>query len=162
MGTFIDIETLVSQLKPKELRKLIMSYIEVVNKLPEDIPKKRIDVGIIVKSLNSEQDITFFKDFFISLGQTCKTAEKGIKVGHVFITQTQVKVIRLKGIVTKEDIEIQNDDAAVEEVKVDEGHKPNVDVDIQDDVLCQFSTPDLRKYLLSFMKLIDKAITIEE
>ena len=182
--TFTNIETLVGELKPKELRKLLMSYIEVVNKQPDGTTKKGIDVAAIGKSLNIGKDVGFLEEFFISLGNTCKTAEKGIKVGHVFITQTQVKAIRLKGISCKEDIEIgdaidkfkvdrgRNSNVSVEtksspddELKVDKNHNPNVIVGTKSstgDVLSQFSTPVLRKFILSFMKLIDKSTTLEE
>jgi hypothetical protein len=46
----VDIQTLVSDLKPKELRKLIMLYIEFVTKLPEEASKKKFDIGNIVKT----------------------------------------------------------------------------------------------------------------
>ena len=61
----------------------------------------------IVKILNIDKSIRFFADFFISLGRACKTAEKGIKIGHVFLTQTQVKAIRIKGIVCEDEIAIE-------------------------------------------------------
>jgi len=111
----IDIQTLVDDLKPKVLRKLIMSYIEIVSKLPENTPKEKFDIASIIKPLNTEKNFRFFVDFFISLGHACQTAEKGIKVGHVFLTQTQVKAIRNKGISCEDDIDMNTDGKLVEE-----------------------------------------------
>merc|ERR1719348_2052794 len=105
-GNIVDIQKLVDDLKPKVLRKLIMSYIEIVSKLPENAPKEKFDIASIIKSLNTEKNFGFFVDFFISLGYVCSSAEKGIKVGHVFLTQTQVKAIRNKGISGKDDIDM--------------------------------------------------------
>jgi len=113
----IDIQTLVDDLKPKMLRKLIMSYIEIVSKLPENAPNEKFDIASIIKSLNTEKNFRFFVDFFISLGHACQTAEKGIKVGHVFLTQTQVKAIRNKGISCEDDIDM-NTEGKIDKVKV--------------------------------------------
>jgi len=225
----VDIQTLVSELKPKELRKLIMSYIEFVTKLPEEASKKKFDIGNIVKTLNSDKSIRFFADFFISLGHACKTAEKGIKVGHVFLTQTQVKAIRLKGIACEDDIDIEKseqigadnkgvdnvgdcegkveqtmnvdqmktclgkkEEKKVEEVEIIEeeivvknqcNNDGKIVGEIQEvkalselkvpdskvpesssheEALGKLETPQLRKFLLSFMKLIDNSITLDE
>merc|ERR1719184_265388 len=94
-----------------------MSYIEVVIKIPENAPKEKFELGIITKAVNTEKNLRFFANFFISLGHSCQTAEKGIKVGHVFLTQTQVKAIRLKGISCEDDIDM-NTEGKIDEVKV--------------------------------------------
>ena len=120
----IDIQTLVDDLKPKVLRKLIMSYIEIVSKLPENTPREKFDISSILKSLNTEKNFRFFVDFFISLGHACQTAEKGIKVGHVFLTQTQVKAIRNKGISCEGDIDM-NTEGKIDSDKVAIIDKPS-------------------------------------
>ena len=212
----IDIQTLVSDLKPKELRKLIMSYIEVVSKLPDEASKDKFDIQNIVKTLNSEKTFRFFVDFFISLGHACLTAEKGIKVGHVFLTQTQVKAIRLKGIKCEKDIDMKPSEKPkekveminevtkpkedknpaesvetnvdkvqeiskehydgkemdeIEEIKIDGGLQPSTSicsnsadlkVSAHENVLNKYSTTELRKFIFSFMKMIDKTVTLGE
>merc|ERR1712227_340942 len=100
-----NLDKLVEELKPKELRKVIMSYVSSISNLPEEPEKRKVNVAAAIASVNSEKDISFFEDFFISLGQNCLKAEKGIKVGHVFVTQVQVKTIRGKGVLSKKDIE---------------------------------------------------------
>jgi len=100
-----NLDKLVEELKPKELRKVIMSYVSSISNLPEEPEKRKVNVAGAIASVNSEKDISFFEDFFISLGQNCLKAEKGIKVGHVFVTQVQMKTIRGKGVLSKKDIE---------------------------------------------------------
>ena len=85
-----DLDKLVEELKPRLLRKLIMAYMDVLSKLPEDAAVRRVNVAKLVEGLNSEKDVQFFEEFFVSLGQNCKKAEKGIKAGPMFINQNQV------------------------------------------------------------------------
>ena len=100
----VDIEKLSQELKPKELRKLIMAYIGAISILPENPEQRKVEVAEVIKKINSEKEIEFFENFFISLGQQCVKAEKGIKVGHVFVTQMQVRSIRGRGILCRADI----------------------------------------------------------
>lgn len=99
-----DLDKLVEQLKPKELRKLIMAYIEAVSSLPEDAARRSVNIAAVTANINTDKDSKFFEDFFVSLGQNCKKAEKAIKVGHVLVTMMQIKTIRSRGVLTKGDI----------------------------------------------------------
>ena len=74
-----DLDKLVEQLKPKELRKLIMAYIEAVSSLPEDAARRSVNIAAVTANINTDKDSEFFEDFFVSLGQNCKKAEKAIK-----------------------------------------------------------------------------------
>lgn len=99
-----DLDKLVEQLKPKELRKLLMAYIEAVSSLPEDAARRSVNIAAVTANINTDKDSAFFEDFFVSLGQNCKKAEKAIKVGHVLVTMMQIKTIRSRGVLTKDDI----------------------------------------------------------
>ena len=99
-----EIAKLAEEMKPKELRKIIMAYIGAITNLPENPEKRIINVEALVAGVNTEKDLEFFAEFFVSLGQNCLRAEKGFKVGHMLVTMSQVKIIRSRGVLVKEDI----------------------------------------------------------
>ena len=99
-----DISKLAEELKPKELRKIIMAYIGALGSMPEDQDKRIINVEAVVAGVNTEKDLDFFAEFFVSLGQNCLRVEKGFKVGHMLVTMAQVKTIRARGVLVKEHI----------------------------------------------------------
>ena len=101
---FKDIQKLAEEMSPKLLRKLISNYVAEISKYPDDQNKRNINIPAIVSGLNSDKSREFFEDFFVSLGQNCRTAEKAFKVGHLLVTMAQIKTIRGKGILTKKDI----------------------------------------------------------
>merc|ERR1712110_171226 len=106
-------------MKPKELRKIIMAYIGAITNLPESPEKRVINVEAIVSGVNTEKDLDFLAEFFVSLGQNCLRAEKGFKVGHMLVTMAQVKIIRTRGVLVKEDIVNGPVPEKVEEKKVE-------------------------------------------
>ena len=114
-----DITNLAEEMKPKELRKIIMAYIGAITNLPESPEKRVINVEAIVAGVNTEKDLDFLAEFFVSLGQNCLRAEKGFKVGHMLVTMAQVKTIRTRGVLVKEDIVNGPVPEKVEEKKVD-------------------------------------------
>lgn len=69
--------------------------------------------------VNTEKDLDFLAEFFVSLGQNCLRAEKGFKVGHMLVTMAQVKIIRTRGVLVKEDIVNGPVPEKVEEKKVE-------------------------------------------
>ena len=99
-----DISKLAEELKPKELRKIIMAYIGALGSMPEDQDKRIINVEAVVAGVNTEKNLDFFAEFFVSLGQNCLRVEKGFKVGHMLVTMAQVKTIRARGVLVKEHI----------------------------------------------------------
>ena len=100
----VPLDSLAEQITPRLLRKVIMAYIDHLKKLPEQSPKEKVDVGAVVAGLSCDQPVTFFQSLLHSLGQSSRKADKGVKVGHVLVTQMQVKAIRQKGITVLADI----------------------------------------------------------
>ena len=136
---------ILDDLKPNELRKLIMCYMEIVTKMAENKSKRKINIEEIAKSTKIEKDIQFFEDFFLYLGKQCRHAIKGVKVGHVFVTQAQVNMIKTRGIMTRQDLEKEDDAEPKEE-----------------NICSLFAAADLRKILLNFMKVIQNTMTLEQ
>ena len=134
-------EKLCEELTPKQTRKLVMAYMEIVSKLPEKNPRNKIDPQSIAKNANIEKDSAFLEKFFLEFGQRCKAAVKGMKVGSVFVTQTQVKAVLSRGIMEQEHI-------------LKEGEK-EVQGEQTGDIFSDYSPDQLRKLLLSFLKLMD-------
>jgi len=139
-------DKIMTELKPNELRKLIMCYMEAVSKLPEKKSSRKINVREIVKNTKIEKSDSFFENFVLYLGQQCRFAIKGVKIGHVFVTQAQVNMIKTRGVMSREDIDISDDK----------------DEKIEEKVSSLFSAQDLRKVLLNFMKLIQGSITLNQ
>merc|ERR1712227_992753 len=52
-----NLEKLVEELKPKELRKVIMSYVSSISNLPDDPDKRKVNVAAAIASVNSEKGI---------------------------------------------------------------------------------------------------------
>ena len=136
-----------------------MAYMDVLSKLPEDATIKKVNVAKVTNGLNSGKDMAFFEDFFVSLGQNCKKADKGIKAGPLFINQTQVKssiniliskrsfllfkvkTIKSKGVLTKKDI--CNEDIAlakeaeIEKAKLSEAINKEKSKDTENNVVAE-------------------------
>ena len=62
-----------------------MAYIGELAKLPEDVEDRSVNIGPVISSINTDKDTVFFEDLFVSLGQNCVAAEKGIKVNTIFL-----------------------------------------------------------------------------
>jgi len=137
---------IINEFTPSELRKLIMCYMEAVTKLAENKTKSKVNLEEIAKNAKIEKEKSLFDNFFLYLGQQCRFAIKGVKIGHVFVTQTQVNLIKSRGVMNREDIQTSDDSTAK----------------IEENICSLFSAQDLRKILLNFMKLIQNTITLEQ
>ena len=138
----VDVEKICEDLTPKQIRKLVMAYMEVVGKMPEKNPRTKIDPLAIAKSANINKDMAFLEKFFFAFAHGCRNSFKGMKFGSVFVTQSQVKAVLAKGIMGPEHIlregEVQ---AATEQTG---------------DVFSDFRPDQLRKLVLGFLKVMDQ------
>merc|ERR1719184_778016 len=87
------LDGLSKELRPSELRKVVMAYIGMLSRTED----RTIDVAKLCNSSQPEIKTNFLIKFLLSLGEVCKVAKKGLKVGHVFITQSQVTLIQERG-----------------------------------------------------------------
>jgi len=142
-------KAIIEELKPSELRKLMMCYMEAVTKNNEYKVKMKMNLEEIRRASKTEKSCEFLENFFLYLGRQCKSAIRGVKFGHVFVNQSQVNLIKERGILSKEDIK------KVEHVE--KGKEP-VDTSIGN----LFTSQDLRKILLNFMKVIQSAMTLQQ
>ena len=140
-----DMEKICEELTPKQIRKLVMAYMEIVSNLPEKNPRNKIDPQTIAQKANLEKDSAFLEKFFLAFGHGCRNAFKGMKVGSVFVTQTQVKGVMAKGIMGPEHILREGEEAAPEEQT--------------GDIFSDYSPDQLRRLLLAFLKLMDRGTT---
>jgi len=138
-----DMAKICEELTPKQMRKLVMAYMDVVSKLPEKNPRNKIDPQAVAKIANLEKDSTFLERFFLAFGQECQAASKGVKVGSVFVTQTQVRAVLAKGILGREHLLKEGEQAAA--------------ADQTGDVFSDFAPADLRRLVLSFLKLMERS-----
>ena len=138
----VDVEKICEDLTPKQIRKLVMAYMEVVGKMPEKNPRTKIDPLAIAKSANINKDMAFLEKFFFAFAHGCRNSFKGMKFGSVFVTQSQVKAVLAKGIMGPEHIlregEVQ---AATEQTG---------------DVFSDFRPDQLRKLVLGFLKVMEQ------
>jgi len=135
-----NLDKLSKELRPGELRKVLMAYIGM---LPRS-ENRAIDVVKLRESSQPEMKIDFLKKFLLSLGEVCQAAKAGLKVGHVFITASQVALIQERGA-------------------IDHLHLTRVWTETQDsDPLETLSPNILRKVLLGFVKLIEGKTTLEQ
>jgi len=135
-----NLDKLSKELRPSELRKVLMAYIGMLPRTEN----RAIDVVKLRESSQPEMKIDFLKKFLLSLGEVCQAAKAGLKVGHVFITASQVALIQERGA-------------------TDHLHLTRVWTETQDsDPLETLSPNILRKVLLGFVKLIEGKTTLEQ
>merc|ERR1712013_319151 len=135
-----NLDKLTKELRPNELRKVLMAYIWMLPRTEN----RAIDVVKLRESSQPEMKIDFLKKFLLSLGEVCQAAKAGLKVGHVFITASQVALIQERG--------------ATEHL-----HFTRVWKETQDsDTLETLSPKILRKVLLGFVRLIEGKTTLEQ
>ena len=100
----VDVEKTCENLTPKQIRKLVMAYMEVVGKMPKKNPRTKIDPVAIAKSANINKDMAFLEKLFFAFAHGCRNSFKGMKFDSVFFTQSQVKAVLAKGIMGPEHI----------------------------------------------------------
>ena len=101
--TVEDIPT--GDLKPKDLRSLIMSYIEMINKVTSRKPRSKFNLYELKQLAKVDKNMRFFEEFCLAVARKCQSVKKGFKVGHIFVTHSQVNLILNHGILSKADIE---------------------------------------------------------
>ena len=91
-------------LKPKDLRSLIMAYNDMVTQHSTLPDREKYDMTKLQEASKIEKPLKFFEDFCFALYTKCENVRKGFKVGHIFVTQAQVKMILNHGIINHKDI----------------------------------------------------------
>ena len=137
-----NLDGLSKELRPSELRKVVMAYIGMLSRTED----RKIDVGKLRDSSQPEIEIDFLIKFILSLGQVCKVAKKGLKVGHVFITQSQVTLVQERG--------------ALELSHLTGAGKQSPSGTQDSDILAKLGPNALRKVLLGFVQLIEGKTTL--
>ena len=138
----VDVEKICEDLTPKQIRKLVMAYMDVVGKMPEKNPRTKIDPLAIAKNANINKDMAFLEKFFFAFAHGCRNSFKGMKFGSVFVTQGQVKAVLAKGIMGPEHI-------------LREG-EVQVATEQTGDVFSDFRPDQLRKLVLGFLKVMEQ------
>ena len=137
----VDVEKICEDLTPKQIRKLVMAYMDVVGKMPEKNPRTKIDPIAIAKTANINKDMAFLEKFFFAFAHGCRNSFKGMKFGSVFVTQSQVKAVLSKGIMEGEHILREGEVQAPTEQTGD---------------FSDFRPDQLRKLVLGFLKVIEQ------
>ena len=168
------LDCISEEMKPSDLRKLLMTYIDMVTLKNNSKSSAKIKLEEVRKTSKIDKDDQFVETFLLQLGNKCRTVTKGVKVGHVFVTQLQANMIRTAGVMRAEDLSREpftEPEAATEGVKpanngvikVAAAAPPAAEPTITDSDLISKLTPmKLRKILMSFMQFIDKKTTIEK
>ena len=98
-----DIPT--GDLKPKELRAIIMGYIEMINKVKDDQTRAKFNLLELKQVTKIDKNMGFIEEFCLALARKCQSVKKGFKVGHIFVTHSQVNLILNHGILSRADID---------------------------------------------------------
>jgi len=136
------LDGLSKELRPSELRKVVMAYIGMLSRIED----RTIDVVKLRDSSQPEIETDFLIKFLLSLGEVCKVAKKGLKVGHVFITQSQVTLIQERG--------------ALEPSHLTGVVKQFPSGTQGPDILAKLGPNAFRKILLGFVQLIEGKTTL--
>lgn len=152
-----ELSKLTKEMKQNELRKLIMAYINMIMKFKTST-KSKLNISELKKTSKTDQNESFIERFLVALGTRCGEAEKGVMVGHVFLTPAQVSIIRQKGVLTEHDLEV-NEESSKEELTV---KKTSPQENNTDNVLSKYSPKELRQFLQGLMKILDRKITLLE
>ena len=136
------LDELSKELRPSKLRQVVMAYIGMLSRTED----RTVDVVKLRDSSQPEIETDFLVKFLLSLGEVCKVAKKGLKVGHVFITQSQVTLIQERGA-----LELSHLTGA--------GKQPPSGTQ-DSDILAKLGPNALRKVLLGFVQLIEGKTTL--
>merc|ERR1719285_947700 len=85
-----ELDALVKQFNPRDLRKLILSYTS--------------HLATIATGVRLDRGIKMLENLFIAMGKKSNVDPRGMKVGHMFLTQAQVKNIQSRGIMSSEHV----------------------------------------------------------
>ena len=136
----VDEDIPTGDLKPKELRAIIMGYIEMINKVKDDKGRAKFNLQELKQVTKIDKGLGFFEEFCLALARKCQSVKKGFKVGHIFVTHSQVNLILNHGILNRADIDNK---ASVTE-KTDE------DIKEGSDILKSIPFSKLRTFMIDF------------
>ena len=148
-------------LKPKDLRSLIMAYNDMVTQHSALPDRGKYDLTKLQEASKIEKPLKFFEDFCFALYTKCENVRKGFKVGHIFVTQAQVKMILNHGIINHKDIMGQKEYRRQRE----KDHEAKVDswaVMSDEDLLKTLPFNILRKFIIDFHNFLCGRVSIEQ
>ena len=137
-----DLAEITSTYSPSELRRLVMAYISQVSGRQQGT---KLDLAVLRQEARSSKEGLEVARLLLAVTRRCQEVQaRGCKVGHVFLTQGQVVILKEKGV------------KRMNEIKM--GEKLQEEADVTE----KFSSAQLRKFLLSFMKLLDKKCNLAQ
>jgi len=140
-------------LKPKDLRSLIMAYNDMVTQHSTLPDREKYDMTKLQEASKIEKPLKFFEDFCFALYTKCENVRKGFKVGHIFVTQAQVKMILSHGIINHKDIMGQK-----EYMKLH--HEAKWAVMSDEDLMKTLPFNILRKFIIDFHNFLCGRVSI--
>ena len=140
-------------LKPKDLRSLIMAYNDMVTQHSTLPDREKYDMTKLQEASKIEKPLKFFEDFCFALYTKCENVRKGFKVGHIFVTQAQVKMILNHGIINHKDIMGQK-----EYMKLH--HEAKWAVMSDEDLMKTLPFNILRKFIIDFHNFLCGRVSI--
>jgi len=156
-----EVTKLANEMKQKELRKFIMSYIVMLAKVKCG-SKTKLKVSHLKKVSGATQSNAFLAKLLVALGKECLKSEKGgVKVAHVFLTQPQVLVITEKGVTADKHLDMSED---ISELNGSSKQSPPKKAIVSDvvDVASKYNSNVIKQILQGFIKLIDGEMTVME
>ena len=139
----------VGELKQKELRNLISTYIKAVNKHAQNNARGKYCLRELQEETKLCYDLSFFEEFLLCLGTKCQEVKKGFKVGHIFVTPSQVNSILIYGVLSKDDI----DNTPTEKRDAPEDYTK---------ILKRLPFSKLRKFVIDFHNYLSSMLSLEE
>lgn len=130
---------------------MISSYNALVKGNSMRKTKEKYNLEVIRKASNVDKDLDFLQDLLLKIGEHCRRMKKGFKVGHMFLTNSQVNLILSHGILSKGDI--------CSDKNIQETHGAGVE---EDDILKHIQFNKLRKFIIDFHNHMCNRLTLEE
>ena len=140
-------------LKPKDLRSLIMAYNDMVTQHSTLPDREKYDMTKLQEASKIEKPLKFFEDFCFALYTKCENVRKGFKVGHIFVTQAQVKMILNHGIINHKDIMGQKEYMKLK-------HEAKWAVMSDEDLMKTLPFNILRKFIIDFHNFLCGRVSI--
>ena len=91
-------EILSEELKPKDLRTLLGTYFDILQKESSSLKSEKFDFATkLQQSSRIKKPLHFFENFCLALYRKCEDVRKGFKVEATFVSQVQVNLVRKHG-----------------------------------------------------------------
>jgi len=184
-----ELESMIKEFHPRDLRKLVMTYMSQLSNMPETTPRKKINLSRIAEGIKLPKGLIMVEKLFTAMGKKSNLDQRGMKVGSMFLTQAQVKTVLMKGIKGPEDVEgpgSQGSKTVTPQKLVNEPAKNNakdvgktivketekvganvVEKNVQaesskpEPLLSQINSEKLRKLIRAYMELLKNAMTLK-